>query len=254
MRRGIVFEHVGFRYGAEPVLKDIDLTIQAGEVVALVGMSGGGKSTLADLIPRFYDVTEGRIAIDGVDVRDYTLRSLRAQIALVTQFTFLFNDTVRANIAYGDLASHWTTSWPPPRPPTLTSSSRRCPRATTRRSASSRHGSRAASASVSPSRGRSSRTPRFSSWTRPRRHSTPESERLVQQAIERPDGQSHDARDRAPALDHRRADRIVVVVRGQIVEEGTHEELLALGANIASSMTCSSRTRTADVDPERLLH
>ncbi len=73
MRRGIVFEHVGFRYGAEPVLKDVNLTIQAGEVVALVGMSGGGKSTLADLIPRFYDVTEGRIAIDGVDIRDYTL-------------------------------------------------------------------------------------------------------------------------------------------------------------------------------------
>ncbi len=95
MKRGIVFEHVGFRYGADPVLHDINLTIRAGEVLALVGMSGGGKSTMADLIPRFYDVTEGRITIDGVDVRDYTLRTLRAQIALVTQFTFLFNDTVK---------------------------------------------------------------------------------------------------------------------------------------------------------------
>ena len=103
MRRGITFEHVGFTYGNDLVLRDINLEIHAGEVVALVGMSGGGKSTLADLIPRFYDVTEGRITIDGVDLRDYTLRSLRAQIALVTQFTFLFNDTVRANIAYGDI-------------------------------------------------------------------------------------------------------------------------------------------------------
>ena len=102
MRRGIVFEHVGFRYGADPVLKDVNLTIQAGEVVALVGMSGGGKSTLADLIPRFYDVTSGRITIDGRDIRDFTIESLRAHIAVVTQFTFLFNDSIRNNIAYGD--------------------------------------------------------------------------------------------------------------------------------------------------------
>src|SRR5262249_35616710 len=80
----------------------IDLRIPVGQVVALVGMSGGGKSTLADLIPRFYDVTGGSIAIDGVDVRNLTLASLRAQIAVVTQFTFLFNDSVRNNIAYGD--------------------------------------------------------------------------------------------------------------------------------------------------------
>jgi ABC-type multidrug transport system fused ATPase/permease subunit len=70
-------------------------------VVALVGMSGGGKSTLIDLIPRFHDVTEGRILIDGVDVRRYTQASLRNQIAIVTQDTFLFHDTIEANIAYG---------------------------------------------------------------------------------------------------------------------------------------------------------
>ena len=74
-------------------------------MVALVGPSGGGKSTLADLILRFYDVAAGRITIDGVDIRDVTLASLRAQIALVTQHTFLFNDTVRNNIAYGDIAT-----------------------------------------------------------------------------------------------------------------------------------------------------
>ncbi|MGH7900096.1 MAG: ABC transporter ATP-binding protein, partial [Candidatus Binatia bacterium] len=104
-RDRIRFERVTFRYDAEPVLREVDLEIRRGEAVALVGRSGGGKSTLADLIPRFYDVTEGRITIDGRDVRDFTLASLRAEIALVTQFTFLFNDTVRNNIAYGDVGT-----------------------------------------------------------------------------------------------------------------------------------------------------
>src|SRR5207253_1245189 len=103
LRDGIAFEGVSFAYEpGEPVLRDIELRIRVGEVVALVGMSGGGKSTLADLIPRFYDPTDGRITIDGLDLRDLTLASLRAQIAVVTQFTFLFNDSVRTNIAYGD--------------------------------------------------------------------------------------------------------------------------------------------------------
>ena len=98
----IEFKNVSFAYKDTPVLKNIDLTIAAGERVALVGLSGVGKSTLVDLIPRFYDVTAGRVAIDGVDVRDLTVRSLRAQIGIVAQHTFLFNDTVRNNIAYGE--------------------------------------------------------------------------------------------------------------------------------------------------------
>ncbi len=104
-REGITLERVSFRYEAEPVLREIELEVRRGEAVALVGRSGSGKSTLADLIPRFYDVTEGRIALDGHDLRDLTIRSLRAQIAVVTQFTFLFNDTVRNNIAYGDVGT-----------------------------------------------------------------------------------------------------------------------------------------------------
>ena len=100
--RAIEFHDVSFAYGATPVLKHVNLVIRAGEMVALVGVSGAGKSTLADLIPRFYDVDSGRITIDGVDIRDVTLVSLRAQIGIVTQHTFLFNDTVRNNIAYGD--------------------------------------------------------------------------------------------------------------------------------------------------------
>jgi len=102
--REIRIENVTFRYEKAPVLKNIKLSIRAGEVVAFVGMSGGGKTTLVNLIPRFYDVTEGAIRIDGRDIRDVTIESLREQIAIVTQQTILFNDTVRNNIAYGSIA------------------------------------------------------------------------------------------------------------------------------------------------------
>jgi len=102
--RGIDISDVTFSYDDDPVLTDINLSITAGEVVAFVGMSGSGKTTLVNLIPRFYDVGSGSICIDGVDVRDVTLESLRYQIALVSQHTVLFNDSVRNNIAYGDIS------------------------------------------------------------------------------------------------------------------------------------------------------
>jgi len=97
------FEGVSFRYPGSPdlTLRDIVLDVRRGEVVAFVGMSGAGKSTLIDLVPRFHDVTAGRITVDGHDVRDVTQASLRAQIAVVTQETFLFSDSVHYNIAYG---------------------------------------------------------------------------------------------------------------------------------------------------------
>jgi len=101
--QGIDIDHVTFRYEEIPVLKDVHLKIKAGEVIAFAGMSGGGKTTLVNLIPRFYDVTEGRILIDGRDIRDVSIESLRGQIAIVTQQTILFNDTIRNNIAYGDI-------------------------------------------------------------------------------------------------------------------------------------------------------
>jgi subfamily B ATP-binding cassette protein MsbA len=102
VRTGIAFERVGFSYdGRRQVVRDLDLTIRAGEIVALVGSSGAGKTTLVNLLPRFFDPDSGRIAIDGVDIRDLTVASLRAMIGMVTQETVLFNDSVRANIAYG---------------------------------------------------------------------------------------------------------------------------------------------------------
>lgn len=99
----IEIRNMTFSYGDEPVLTNINLNIKSGEVVAFVGMSGGGKTTLVNLIPRFYDVTEGEILIDGHDIRDVTMESLRGQIGIVTQQTILFNDTVKNNIAYGDI-------------------------------------------------------------------------------------------------------------------------------------------------------
>jgi subfamily B ATP-binding cassette protein MsbA len=103
LRQGVTYEGVGFRYadGGVTVLRNVSLSARFGEVVAIVGTSGAGKTTLVNLLPRFYDVSEGRICIDGMDIRSATLASLRAQIGLVTQETVLFNDTVRANIAYG---------------------------------------------------------------------------------------------------------------------------------------------------------
>ncbi len=100
------FEQVSFAYANDgeekhEVLHDINLEVRRGEVLAVVGSSGAGKSTLVHLIPRFFDVTAGRLLIDGTDVRDVTLASLRAQVGIVTQETVLFNDTVRNNIAYG---------------------------------------------------------------------------------------------------------------------------------------------------------
>lgn len=101
LRRDIVYDRVSFQYNSQPVLRGISLTVHRGEIVAFVGPSGGGKTTLVNLLPRFYDPTSGRVAIDGVDIRQVTFQSLRGQIGLVSQQTTLFHDTVRANLAIG---------------------------------------------------------------------------------------------------------------------------------------------------------
>jgi subfamily B ATP-binding cassette protein MsbA len=257
MRRGIVFEHVGFRYGVDPVLQDVNLTVRAGEMVALVGMSGGGKSTLADLIPRFYDVTEGRIAIDDVDIRDYTLRSLRAQIALVTQFTFLFNDTVHANIAYGDPAKSVEDVIAAAQAANAHEFIMALPEG---------YQTKIGELGVTLSGGQRQRL----AIARALLKDAPilildeatsaldtESERLVQQAIERlmVNRTSLVIAHRLSTI--RRADRIVVIVRGAIVEEGTHEELLALGGEYRKLYDLQFHdqpSEPSDPGPGRVLH
>lgn len=107
VRGSIVFENVSFIYsdGDKEVLENIDLSISPGQSIALVGPSGGGKTTLCNLVPRFYDVTSGRILIDGHDIRTVTLKSLRSQIGIVQQDVYLFSGTIRENIAYGRMGA-----------------------------------------------------------------------------------------------------------------------------------------------------
>lgn len=112
LRGDIDFRDVTFAYDAQrPVLRNIDLTIRAGETVAFVGPSGAGKTTLCSLLPRFYDVTDGRITVDGLDIRAIKLNSLRKQIGIVQQDVFLFFGTIRENIAYGDLEATEEQIW-----------------------------------------------------------------------------------------------------------------------------------------------
>jgi subfamily B ATP-binding cassette protein MsbA len=104
VRHSIEFRHVSFEYddgSARYVLRDVSFAVGAGEMVAIVGLSGAGKTTLVNLVPRFYDPSSGEILIDGVNIRDVTLRSLRTKVGIVTQDTVLFDDTIAANIAYG---------------------------------------------------------------------------------------------------------------------------------------------------------
>jgi subfamily B ATP-binding cassette protein MsbA len=228
-RDGIRFEDVSFRYGTEPVLREIHLEIRRGEAVALVGRSGGGKSTLADLIPRFYDVTEGMISIDGHDVRQLTIESLRSQIAIVTQFTFLFNDTVRNNIAYGDVGTSMERIEAAARAANAHEFVTELP-----------HGydTVIGELGIKLSGGQRQRL----AIARALLKNAPilildeatsaldnESERLVQEAIERlmAGRTTLVIAHRLSTIRH--ADRIAVLERGRIIEEGAHTELLAHG-------------------------
>ncbi|MCX5712048.1 MAG: ABC transporter ATP-binding protein, partial [Candidatus Omnitrophica bacterium] len=104
----VIFENIWFNYEDKEILKNINLKVFRGQMLAVVGPSGVGKSTLIDLIPRFYDPKNGRLLIDGVDVKDVSLKSLREQVGIVSQETILFNDTIRANISYGSSTANQT--------------------------------------------------------------------------------------------------------------------------------------------------
>jgi subfamily B ATP-binding cassette protein MsbA len=197
--------------------------------VALVGMSGGGKSTLADLIPRFYDPTFGRITIDGTDLREVTLASLRAQIGIVTQFTFLFNDTVKANIAYGSAEPSMAAIEAAARAANAHDFIMELPDG---------YSTIVGELGVTLSGGQRQRI----AIARALLKNAPilildeatsaldsESERLVQDAIDRLMAGRTTLVIAHRLATIRRAGRIAVIADGRIVEEGTHDDLLARG-------------------------
>jgi subfamily B ATP-binding cassette protein MsbA len=230
IKDSIEFTNARFQYDEDAeVLKGINLKVKAGEVLAVVGTSGGGKSTLVNLIPRFYDVSSGSLTIDGTDIRDVTFKSLRDQVGVVTQQTILFNDTVRNNIAYGSLdaseeqikdaarAAHalgFIQNMPKGFDTVIGESGARLSGGERQRISIARAILKNAPILILDEATSSLDT---------------ESEHEVQQAIENL-VQSRTTIVIAHRLSTiRNADRIVVIQAGEIVEEGTHDTLLPLG-------------------------
>ena len=228
--REIVFDRVSFQYGDQPVLRGISLTIQHGEIIALVGPSGGGKTTLANLLPRFYDPTTGRVTIDGVDIRHVTLRSLRSQIALVTQDTMLFDDTVRANLAIGNEAAHLSQIVDAAKAANAHAFISRLPKGydtmVGERGGLLSGGERQRLALARALL----KHPQILILDEPTSQLDAESEHLITEALERL------CQDRTVLLIAHRlstvrlAHRLVVIQEGRIVEQGSHEELLKTSA------------------------
>ena len=225
----VTYEGVDFGYEDDAVLRGVDLEIRTGEVVALVGASGAGKSTLVNLLPRFFDPDAGRVTLGGHDLRDLTLASLRAQIGIVTQDTVLFNDTVRANVAYGrrDLplervreaaaaayADEFVMALPAGYDTVIGESGLKLSGGQRQRLAIARA---------------LLKNPPLLILDEATSHLDTESEALVQKALYNlVTGRT------ALVIAHRlstvkRADRIVVMEAGKLVEEGTHDELLKYG-------------------------
>jgi subfamily B ATP-binding cassette protein MsbA len=225
----LTFDHVSFSYpGTDRVLRDIKLEIQPGEVLALVGPSGAGKSTLFNLIPRFYDPTSGRVCVDGCDLREVTLESLRAQIGLVPQETQLFSGTVRENLHYGKLDATYAELEAAARAANAEEFILRLPQ---------KYETLVGEKGVKLSGGQRQRIaiarailkdPRILLLDEATSSLDSESEGLVQEALERL------MRNRTTVIiAHRlstvhRADRIAVLDQGRLIELGRHEELMAL--------------------------
>ena len=227
--KAIHFDNVAFAYDQAPVLQGIDLTIRRGEMVALVGSSGAGKSTLVNLLPRFFDPDQGAVRIDGVDLREGTLASLRGQIGIVTQDTMLFNDSIRDNIAYGrtDLSQE-----------SVEAAAQAAYAHEFILAQNEGYDTVIGESGLKLSGGQRQRLaiaralvkdPPILILDEATSHLDSEAEALVQKAL----GRLMVGRT-ALVIAHRlstvqRADRIVVLDQGQVVEEGSHTELLASG-------------------------
>ena len=231
--KAIVFENVRFRYpaasGSVYQLDGIDLEVNAGEVVALAGPSGAGKTTLANLVPRFHDVTSGAVRVDGIDVRDLTLDSLRANIGIVSQDTFLFNDTIANNICYGITAADRAALYAAAKAANAAEFIERLPQ---------KYDTMIGERGVNLSGGQRQRLAIARALYKnapilildeATSHLDTESELAVQQAL------NNLMKDRTVIMiahrlsTIRKADKIVVLERGRIAETGTHDELVNQG-------------------------
>jgi ABC-type multidrug transport system fused ATPase/permease subunit len=229
VRGEVVYDNVGFSYGPETiVLRNVSLHARPGEMIALVGPTGAGKSTLVNLLPAFYEVTSGRITIDGQDISEVSLESLRAQISVVSQEAFLFNGTVRENILYGKLDATEEELFTASRAANCHEFITRLPQG---------YDSRVGERGVKLSVGEKQRV----SIARALLKNTPllildeatasvdtATEKLIQEALERlmANRTSFVIAHRLSTI--RQADQILVMRHGQIIERGTHEELLEL--------------------------
>lgn len=224
------FDHVSFSYdGEKKALDDFSLDVPAGRVVAIVGPSGAGKTTIANLLPRFYDATEGAITVDGIDVRDVTFQSLREQIGVVPQETMLFNATIKDNILYGRLDGTDEEVYAAAKAANALEFIERLPEGMDtlvgERGSSLSGGQRQRIAIARAIL----KNPKILILDEATSALDTESEKLVQEALERlMQGRT------AFVIAHRlstikNADQIVVLREGKLVESGTHDELLAVG-------------------------
>lgn len=245
----VTLENVGFAYdGENMVLEGINLDVTPGETIAILGGTGSGKSTLINLIPRFYDVTEGRILIDGVDIRDATLESLRAQIGIVTQETFLFSASLRDNIAYGKPGA---TDWE------VTSAARAAHIDDFISSLPDGYDTVIGERGVGLSGGQKQRVAIARALLMDARillldESTSsvdvETEMRIQEAFSRllEDRTAFIIAQRLSTV--RNADRVIVLDKGGIAEEGTHEELLKKGGIYTSIYNLQFKAQEEEIN------
>jgi ABC-type multidrug transport system fused ATPase/permease subunit len=256
VRGEVEYRNVGFEYRADlPVLGDITIHARPGETIALVGPTGAGKSTIVNLLPRFYDVTRGQILIDGHDIRDVTLESLRRQIGIVSQEAFLFNGTIRENILYGRLDASEAEMMDAAKAANCHEFIMRLPE---------KYDSRVGERGVKLSVGEKQRVsiarallkdPPILILDEATASVDTATEKLIQEALERLMAQRTSFVIAHRLSTVRNADQILVLKAGHVIERGTHEELMAadgLYANLcrvqSTAVTIEERLDELEVD------